>query len=186
MAFSYRKEQLFLKKLKIWIGPQHSNYSNSDEGYPPSTILNHLEEWKEDWMFDEYPKLDSDRIPLPLPPNAYFENIERLKSNMEEMSLVEKEEERELERSLSPLDGERKQRNDKLDIEKFRIVEGGLAEWPNCARTFFPDRLVVHLKSCKPGKPLIPKGMKSKRQGYVLRKRSNFISWHFPELYKCC
>jgi hypothetical protein len=79
-------------------------------------------------MFDEYPKPDSDRIPLPLPPNAYFENIERLKSNMEEMSLVEKEEERELERSLSPIDGERKQRNDKLDIEKFRIVEGGLAE----------------------------------------------------------
>ncbi len=24
----------------------------------------------------------------------------------------------------------------------------------NCERTFLPDRLVIHLRSCKPGKPL--------------------------------
>jgi len=36
---------------------------------------------------------------------------------------------------------------DKLPLEKYKIVEGGLAECPNCNRTFFPDRLAVHLNS---------------------------------------
>ncbi len=26
--------------------------------------------------------------------------------------------------------------------------------YKNCERTFLPDRVVIHLRSCKPGKPL--------------------------------
>ena len=56
-------------------------------------------------------------------------------------------------RSLSPIDPPKR---DKISLENFKIVDGGLAECPNWTRTFFPDRLAVHLNSCKPGKPLKP------------------------------
>jgi hypothetical protein len=29
-----------------------------------------------------------------------------------------------------------------------------LVQCRNCQRTFLPDRLVIHARSCKPGKPL--------------------------------
>ena len=29
-----------------------------------------------------------------------------------------------------------------------------LVQCKNCQRTFLPDRLVIHARSCKPGKPL--------------------------------
>lgn len=39
-----------------------------------------------------------------------------------------------------------------------------LEQCPNCGRTFIPDSLKRHIKSCKPGKPLkpLPKNSKSK------------------------
>lgn len=74
--------------------------------------------------------------------------------------------ERPLPRSLSPID----MNGHKSPEQNYKIVEGGLAECPNCSRTFFPNRLTVHLKSCKPGKPLIPK--KNKKVGLKFTKEN--------------
>ena len=102
-------------------------------------------------MFEEYNKPESQRVPLPNPPIQFLTDIQLIQKFYQKQV---QEKEKELPRSLSPL--ERKETwNTK--IEDFKMVEGGLAECPNCTRTFFPDRLKVHLKSCKPGKPLMPK-----------------------------
>lgn len=40
---------------------------------------------------------------------------------------------------------------------------------PNCDRTFVPRALAIHLKSCKPGKPLKPKLGQPKQVGPIKR-----------------
>ncbi|XP_046358986.2 zinc finger protein 474-like [Haliotis rufescens] len=49
----------------------------------------------------------------------------------------------------------------KYDAERFnemawQSAQSNLAECENCGRTFNPDRLPVHQRSCKPGKPMMP------------------------------
>ena len=49
----------------------------------------------------------------------------------------------------------------KIDNERFnemawQAAQANLSECDNCGRTFQPDRLQIHQKSCKPGKPLKP------------------------------
>ena len=51
--------------------------------------------------------------------------------------------------------------SDSGDMERFneaawQAAQSNLAPCKNCGRTFNPDRLPVHLKSCHPGKPLKP------------------------------
>lgn len=51
--------------------------------------------------------------------------------------------------------------NGKVDNERFnemawQAAQANLAECDNCGRTFQPDRLQIHQRSCKPGKPLKP------------------------------
>jgi hypothetical protein len=130
-------------------------FEYSDEEYTPSMIIQHLDECKEDWMFDEYNKPEVERVPLPNPTKQFQDDLEYIKKYLREM---EKEVEKELPRSLSPI--ESKVRELRPKEQAIRMVDGGLAEWPNCSRTFFPDRLTVHLKSCKPGKPLVSKKKK--------------------------
>ena len=107
-------------------------------------------------MFEEYHKKESERVPLPNPPPNFLAELEYIKKHYQEQ---ETEKEKELPRSLSPIDHKKKKENP-IKIEDLKMVEGGLAECPNCSRTFFPDRLMVHLKSWKPGKPLMPKKKK--------------------------
>jgi hypothetical protein len=50
---------------------------------------------------------------------------------------------------------------------------------PNCGRTFYPDRLQVHLKSCRPNDPLtLPifakQAMKNKPPGLEVRFKNDF------------
>lgn len=91
-------------------------------------------------MFEEYQKPESEQIPPPPPSQEYLNALELIKKHNETQKT---EKERELPRSISPIEEIRA----RPCLENFRIVEGGLAECPNCHRTFFPDRLVVHLKS---------------------------------------
>ena len=49
----------------------------------------------------------------------------------------------------------------KVDNERFnelawKAAQSNLVECDNCGRTFQPDRLQIHQRSCKPGKPLKP------------------------------
>ncbi|KAF6021048.1 hypothetical protein EB796_020695 [Bugula neritina] len=45
---------------------------------------------------------------------------------------------------------------DQLNEAAWQASQANLARCENCNRTFLPDRLLVHQKSCKPGKPLKP------------------------------
>jgi ribosomal protein L32 len=45
---------------------------------------------------------------------------------------------------------------DRYNDEMFEQFNNNLSECPNCGRTFLPDRLQVHLKSCKPGNSASP------------------------------
>ena len=45
---------------------------------------------------------------------------------------------------------------DRLNAAAWQSAQGNLAPCENCGRTFNPDRLQVHLRSCKPGKPVAP------------------------------
>lgn len=50
----------------------------------------------------------------------------------------------------------------KVDRERFnemawQAAQANLVECENCGRTFQPDRLAVHKRSCKPGKPMKPR-----------------------------
>uniref|UniRef100_A0A2C9JJT7 C2HC/C3H-type domain-containing protein n=1 Tax=Biomphalaria glabrata TaxID=6526 RepID=A0A2C9JJT7_BIOGL len=46
--------------------------------------------------------------------------------------------------------------NERFNELAWKSAQGNLAECDNCGRTFQPDRLSVHQRSCKPGKPLKP------------------------------
>lgn len=105
-------------------------------------------------MFDEYNKPEEERVPLPVPDEKYLQDIELIKKHYKEPA---PEEEKKVPLSPSPIQSEKQE---KPNPANFKFVDGGLAECPNCCRTFFPDRLIVHLKSCKPGKPLMPKKKK--------------------------
>lgn len=114
-------------------------------------------------MVDEYHKPENERIPLPRPSKEYINDLEYIAKHYHELKNIK---EKEVSRSISPIESARPERP---SLENFKLVEGGLAECPNCNRTFFPDRLMVHLKSCKPGKPLMPK-----------KKRLN-MRWQSPK-----
>jgi len=45
---------------------------------------------------------------------------------------------------------------DQMNEAAWKAAQANLVPCENCGRTFLPDRLMVHLKSCKPGKPLKP------------------------------
>lgn len=47
-------------------------------------------------------------------------------------------------------------RIEQLNEAAWEASQANLAPCVNCNRTFLPDRLLVHQKSCKPGKPLKP------------------------------
>lgn len=87
-------------------------------------IVKHLEECKEDWMFEEYHKQKEDRVPLPIPPVQFLADIESIQKFYNgKIQEKEKEKEKELPRSLSPIE-----RKESLKIQEFKMVEGGLAE----------------------------------------------------------
>jgi hypothetical protein len=98
-------------------------FEYSDEEYTPSMIIQHLDECKEDWMFDEYNKPDVERVPLPNPTKQFQDDLEYIKKYLREM---EKEVEKELPRSLSPI--ESKVRELRPKEQSIRMVDGGLAE----------------------------------------------------------
>lgn len=45
---------------------------------------------------------------------------------------------------------------EQINEAAWQASQANLAPCENCGRTFLPDRLMVHQKSCKPGKPLKP------------------------------
>eukprot|EP01006_Ploeotia_vitrea_P006259 TRINITY_DN12655_c0_g2_i1.p1 TRINITY_DN12655_c0_g2~~TRINITY_DN12655_c0_g2_i1.p1 ORF type:complete len:807 (-),score=107.85 TRINITY_DN12655_c0_g2_i1:150-2441(-) len=59
---------------------------------------------------------------------------------------------------------------DEFNQAQFNDFKENLSQCPNCGRTFYPDRLAVHMRSCKPGgsgsKPVPGKGppMQSRQQ----------------------
>jgi len=46
-----------------------------------------------------------------------------------------------------------------------KAYESMLAPCPNCGRTFFPERLPIHLRSCRPGSTALPVGAKRAGRG---------------------
>ena len=64
-------------------------------------IIKHLEECKEDWMFEEYNKPESQRVPLPNPPIQFLTDIQLIQKFYQKQV---QEKEKELPRSLSPLE----------------------------------------------------------------------------------
>ena len=86
-------------------------------------IVQHLEECKEDWMFEEYIKPESERVLLPPPPSQFVYDYEMIKKHL----VNTKEQEKELPRSLSPMEDRKKET---VKIEDLKIVEGGLVECP--------------------------------------------------------
>lgn len=55
---------------------------------------------------------------------------------------------------LPSLSGNNGQDRERMNILAYESAQQQLLSCPNCGRTFLPDRLNVHLKSCKPSKTL--------------------------------
>lgn len=66
-----------------------------------------------------------------------------------------------------------------IQTESDSKPEKSLIPCPNCSRTFFPDRLNIHLKSCKPGKPM--KKTVGKKPVYQPPKLKTKSSWQPPK-----
>ena len=114
-----------------------------DDEVPRAQIIEHVEECKEQWNVDELDKPEEDRIPLPDEPEEFVQAIAEL--------LYSKKRRKEVRQDADP--------------QSAPPEKNELASCPNCTRTFFPERLASHLKSCKPGKPLKPKGAASALSG---------------------
>ena len=98
--------------------------------YGSASIEIHLKTCKKKWEDEEAKKPVGERRPLPQPPKK-----------LDEMKV----------KGLSSKD------KDALNEESFKkFNEESLVPCPNCGRTFLPDRLIVHSKSCKPGKTTAP------------------------------
>ena len=57
---------------------------------------------------------------------------------------------------LPSIGGSNKADNERFNEMAWQAAQANLAECDNCGRTFQPDRLQIHQRSCKPGKPLKP------------------------------
>ena len=57
---------------------------------------------------------------------------------------------------LPSIGGSNKADNERFNEMAWQAAQANLAECDNCGRTFQPDRLEIHQRSCKPGKPLKP------------------------------
>ncbi|GFO34224.1 Zinc finger protein 474-like [Plakobranchus ocellatus] len=57
---------------------------------------------------------------------------------------------------LPSIGGSNKMDNDRFNEMAWQAAQSNLAECDNCGRAFQPDRLQIHQRSCKPGKPLKP------------------------------
>ena len=66
----------------------------------------------------------------------------------------------------------------KTTTESDGAPESSLVPCPNCNRTFFPERLNIHLKSCKPGKPM--KGKPARKPMYQPPKLKTRTKWMAP------
>ena len=91
--------------------------------------------------------------------------------NQEEEEESEEEEEEEEKDEEEPFYKD----SDKIQIESESNIENSLVSWPNCARTFFPERLNIHLKSWKSGKPM--KSMIKKKPVYQPPKLKIKSAW---------
>jgi hypothetical protein len=66
----------------------------------------------------------------------------------------EEEEEDEEEDEKEQEEEEQPTQQEPIESETESVPENSLIACPNCNRTFFPDRLTIHLKSCKSGKSM--------------------------------
>lgn len=95
-----------------------------DDEYTVERIITHLDECKEDWNFDELNKPETERVPLPKPTPEFMQQLSLVKKQLKKQNNTIEENER----SLSPIDPPKR---DKILLENFKIVDGGLAECPH-------------------------------------------------------
>lgn len=94
--------------------------------YGTASIDIHLKTCKKRWLDEEAKKPKKERRPLPQPPKD-FDNIKIKGSSMKQSEM------------------------DALNEEAFnKFNEESRVPCPHCGRKFLPDRLEVHLRSCKP------------------------------------
>lgn len=94
--------------------------------YGTASIEIHLKTCKKKWETEEAKKPKKDRRPLPQPPKD-FDNVKIKGSSMKQSEM------------------------DALNEEAFnKFNEESRVPCQNCGRKFLPDRLEVHLRSCKP------------------------------------
>lgn len=96
----------------------------------------------------------------------------------EEVEDEEEEEESEPE-DKQPLSTYDRANERQIQTENDPKPEKSLIPCPNCSRTFFPDRLNMHLKSCKPDKPM--KKAVGKKPAYQPPKLKTKSSWKPPK-----
>lgn len=143
-----------------------------DDQYTGDRIESHLEEWKYDWNLEEIDKPLNERIPLPKPTSDFSKLLNIAKQLGSKGSVVSDQESTEEQHGEGDNHFDDNHRNNEAKFEephgsafnnrkKSRIIatesesniESSLISCPNCNRTFFPERLNIHLKSWKAGKP---------------------------------
>ena len=145
-----------------------------DDQYTGDRIEAHLEECKYDWNLEEIDKPLNERIPLPKPTSDFSKLLIIAKQLVTKGSVVSDQESAEEQHGEGDNNiDEEDERNEELKVDEphgsafnnsnksKRIptesesnIENSLVSCPNWNRTFFPERLNVHLKSCKPGNPM--------------------------------
>lgn len=158
-----------------------------------------MDECKADWNEEELDKPKHERIPLPKPTSDFqklYNAVQQLIRNPKidsdhesadepkfydaEGEEDENEDEEEEEESEDEKQPEPNSANSggRIQTESDSNIENSLVPCPNCKRTFFPERLNIHMKSCKPGKPM--KNTVGKKPVYQPPKPTTKSKWVAP------
>ena len=178
-----------------------------DDQYTGDRIESHIKECEDDWNVEEIDKPVSERIPLPKPTRDFLKLYEKAKqlaktpihlseNNSEKEESSDKSEEEDEEDEEEEEESEEEDKDEEEDnFETYNEAseeiqtkdetkeeskdESSLVSCPNWNRTFFPERLSIHLKSCKPGKPMT-NGIK-KKTTYQPPKLKTKTKWKPPK-----
>ena len=160
-----------------------------DDEFKIGIIEKHINECTYDWNIEEVDKPEEERIPVPLEPAEFTETLQRYKLGLKKQKHEESTNPSEKEFYPVPSDQEEtdtpanEQAHESSSPEAKRIrppsPPSDLVKCQNCQRTFFPEKLTVHQKICKPGKPL-QRTKKGQNQKYQPPKPGKKKKWAPP------
>ncbi|CAI2384054.1 unnamed protein product [Moneuplotes crassus] len=149
-----------------------------DDQYTGDRIESHVRDCEKDWNYEELEKPVNERIPLPKPTKEFLTDFQRATDlHHSKLSVIGGLNDKTF--TVTPSSSRNTDKNNNhLEVlsSPLRLshdnsdgnIESSLAACPICSRTFFPERLGIHLKSCKK----VPSSVKTKNLWNKISEKS--------------